>query len=133
MPRPKLLKIRLIYEVAGAPAPLEIDIDPAKTSSIFFDQHAAEEILGGFYEGLVNKRTISKEEAIARFGIRAEAWFAKGQASLPLNKAFLKLAWGADTKIASRKAPAPTDPRSDPGSLPMILIKDKSCMPGGHP
>lgn len=128
MSRPKLLKIRLIYSVEGSTVPLELDIDPATTTSLFLDEHAAVEILGGFYDG--QKRSITKDQAIARFGIRAEAWFPKGKDVLPLNKAFMKLAWGKETKRASLKSNRQVDSQADPNSLPMLLKKDPTCMPG---
>jgi hypothetical protein len=131
MTRPKLLKIRLIYSVEGSPVPLELDIDPARTTSLFLDEHAAVEILGGFYEG--KGRTITRDEAIARFGARAETWFPKGKEVLPLDKALLKKAWGQEVKKSTRKPRALTDPRADPTSLPMMIMKDPSCMPTGEP
>jgi len=128
MSRPKLLKIRLIYSVEGSTVPLELDIDPATTTSLFLDEHAAVEILGGFYDG--QKKSITKDQAIARFGIRAQAWFPKGKDVLPLNKAFMKLAWGKETKRTSLKSNRRVDSQADPNSLPMILKKDPTCMPG---
>lgn len=131
MPRPKLLKIRLIYSVEGSPVPLEVDLDPCRTTSLFFDEQAAVEILGAFYEG--KDKTITRDQAIARFGTRAEAWFPKGKDELPLNKKFLKLAWGDDTKKGARRSKILTAPRADPQSLPMMITKDPYCMPSGEP
>lgn len=131
MTRPKLLKIRLIYSVEGSPVPLELDLDPATTTSLFLDEHAAVDILGAFYEG--KGRVITRDQAIARFGTRAEAWFPKGKESLPLDKAFLKKAWGGDTKKKAPRRGARTVPRADPNSLPMMLMKDPSCLPTGEP
>jgi len=131
MTRPKLLKIRLIYSVEGSTVPLELDLDPATTTSLFLDEHAAVEILGAFYEG--KGRDITRDQAIARFGTRAEAWFPKGKESLPLDKAFLKKAWGDDTKKTTKRRGARTVPKADPGSLPMMLMKDPSCLPSGEP
>jgi hypothetical protein len=130
MPRPKLLKIRLIYTVEGAEVPLEIDLDPCNTTSLFFDEHAAVEILGGYYES--QNRTITRDAAIARFGARAEAWFPKGKEELPLDKKFLKLAWGDDKKKVRDSKPR-LDPRANPDSLPMLMKKDPNCMPSGYP
>ncbi len=131
MPRPKLLKIRLIYSVEGSPVPLEVDLDPCRTASLFFDEEAAVEILGAFYEG--KGKTITRDQAIARFGTRAEAWFPKGKDELPLNKKFLKLAWGTELKKVPRGAKSRMEPRADPQSLPMVLVKDPECMPSGQP
>ncbi len=131
MARPKLLKIRLIYSVEGSLIPLEIDVDPCKTTSLFFDEHAAVEILGAFYEG--KGKTITRDQAIARFGTRAEAWFPKGKEELPLNKKFLKLAWGVEQKKTVRAHKSRTDPRADPQTLPMMIMKDPDCMPSGQP
>lgn len=131
MPRPKLLKIRLIYSVEGSQIPLEIDVDPCRTTSLFFDEHAAVEILGAFYDG--KGRTISRDQAIARFGTRAEAWFPKGKDKLPLDKAFLKLAWGSEVKGTRRGTKVQMDPRANPDSLPMLLMKGPDCMPSGQP
>jgi hypothetical protein len=132
MPRPKLLKIRLIYSQEGTQIPLEIDLDPCKTTSLFFDEHAAVEILGGFYEN--QNRTITRDQAIARFGTRAQAWFPKGKDELPLNKAFLKRAWGDDKKKkATRGSECRMDARANADSLPMMVIKDPDCMPSGYP
>jgi hypothetical protein len=132
MPRPKLEKIRLIYKVAGSETHLEMDLDPARTTSLFFDEHAAVEILGGFYESL--NRTITKDQAIARFGIRAEAWFPKGKEVLPLNKEFMKLAWGEDKKEDKKRSThgeCLAFQRADLNSLPMVVGKDPTCMPNG--
>ncbi len=131
MPRPKLEKIRLIYKVEGSEVPLEVDLDPCRTTSLFFDEHAAVEILGGFYEN--QNRTITRDQAIARFGTRAEAWFPKSKDALPLNKAFMKLAWGDDMKKGARRSKILTAPRADPQSLPMLISKDPTCMPTGEP
>ena len=132
MPRPKLLKIRLIYAVEGSQIPLELDIDPCRTTSLFFDEHAAVEILGAFYEG--KGKSITRDQAIARFGTRAEAWFPKGKDELPLNKKFLKLAWGTEqTRKTARGGGSRMDPRADATSLPMLLAKDETCMPSGQP
>jgi hypothetical protein len=131
MPRPKLLKIRLIYSVEGTQIPLELDIDPSKATSLFFDEHAAVEILGGYYDG--QKRTITRDQAIARFGARAEAWFPKDKDEMPLDKKFLKQAWGSETEKPRRGAKAQEDHRANPESLPMLLIKDPTCMPSGGP
>lgn len=132
MPRPKLEKIRLIYTVEGSTVPLEIDLDPCRTTSLFFDEHATVEILGGFYESL--NRTITRDQAIARFGTRAEAWFPKGKDSLPLNKAFMKLAWGDDKKKRTKGgSDCMVSLRADPNSLPMLITKDPSCLPTGQP
>jgi len=132
MPRPKLLKIRLTYSVEGSQIPLEMDIDPARTTSLFLDEHAAVEILGGFYEG--GNRTIARDQAIARFGTRAEAWFPKGVESLPLNKAFMKLVWGDDKrKGAASGSKGGANLRTDANALPMLVTKDPTCMPGGDP
>ena len=131
MPRPKLLKIRLIYSQEGTQVPLEIDLDPCKTTSLFFDEHAAVEILGGFYEN--QNRIITRDQAIARFGTRAEAWFPKGKEEQPLNKAFLKRAWGDDTKKATRRPECRMDPRANPEGLPMMVMKDPECLPSGYP
>jgi hypothetical protein len=89
------------------------------------------EILGAFYEG--KDKTITRDQAIARFGTRAEAWFPKGKDELPLNKKFLKLAWGDDTKKGARRSKILTAPRADPQSLPMMITKDPYCMPSGEP
>ncbi len=129
MSRPKLLKIRLIYSVEGSTVPLELDIDPATTNALFLDEKAVVEILGGFYDG--RKQTMTKEEAIARFGIRAEAWFPRGKDVLPLNKAFMKLVWGKDTKKAARKSNVRLDARADPEYLPMLVRKTPGCPPSG--
>jgi hypothetical protein len=131
MPRPKLEKIRLIYRVEGSLVPLEIDLDPCRTTSLFFDEHATVEILGGFYEN--QNRTITRDQAIARFGTRAEAWFPAGKDSLPLDKAFMKLAWGDDKKKAKHDSECMLSMRADPNGLPMLITKDPSCMPGGQP
>ena len=132
MPRPKLLKIRLIYSVEGSPIPLEIDVDPCKTTSLFLDDQAAVEILGAFYEG--KGKTITRDQAIARFGTRAEAWFPKGKGELPLDKKFLKLAWGVEPpKKATRGNKAQSDPRANPETLPMMIMKDPGCLPSGYP
>lgn len=131
MTRPKLLKIRLIYSVEGTPVPLELDLDPATTTSLFLDEHAAVEILGAFYEG--KGRDITRDQAIARFGTRAEAWFPKGKDTLPLDKAFLKKAWGDDTKQKAPRHGARSVPKADPASLPMMLMKDPGCLPSGEP
>jgi hypothetical protein len=131
MPRPKLLKIRLIYSVEGSQVPLELDIEPAKVTSLFFNEHAAVEILGGFYEGA--GRIITRDQAIARFGTRAEGWFPKDKDSLPLNKALLKLAWGNDTKKPTRKSGARVEAPADVHPLPVVLMKDPSCLPSGGP
>jgi len=131
MPRPKLLKIRLIYAVEGTQIPLELDIDPAKATSLFFDEHAALEILGGYYDS--QKRTITRDQAIARFGARAEAWFPKGKEELPLDKKFLKQAWGSEVQKPHRGSHVGVDPRANPDSLPMMLVKDPSCLPSGYP
>ncbi len=131
MPRPKLLKIRLIYAVEGSQVPLELDIDPCRTSSLFFDEQAAVEILGAFYEG--KNKTITRDQAIARFGTRAEAWFPKGKDTLPLNKKFLKLAWGMESKRATRRSKTQGDTRADADSLPMLICKDPTCYPSGQP
>ena len=131
MPRPKLLKIRLIYSQEGTTVPLEIDLDPCTTTSLFFDAHAAVEILGGFYEN--QNRTITRDQAIARFGTRAEAWFPKGKDKLPLNKAFLKQVWGDDTKKVTRGPECRMDPRANADGLPMVVMKDPGCMPSGYP
>ena len=131
MPRPKLLKIRLIYAVEGSQVPLELDIDPCRTTSLFFDEEAAVEILGAFYEG--KNKTITRDQAIARFGTRAEAWFPKGKDTLPLNKKFLKLAWGMESKRATRRNKTQGDTRADADSLPMLLMKDPICLPSGYP
>ncbi len=131
MPRPKLLKIRLIYSVEGSQIPMELDVDPCRTTSLFFDEHAAVEILGAFYDG--KGRTITRDQAIARFGTRAEAWFPKGKAELPLNKTFLKLAWGLETRKSRRGVSACMDPRADPNGLPMMICKDPDCLPTGYP
>ncbi|MBK9796594.1 MAG: hypothetical protein IPP58_08835 [Holophagaceae bacterium] len=130
MPRPQLLKIRLIYAVEGSQVPLELDVDPCRTTSLFFDEQAAVEILGAFYEG--KGKTITRDQAIARFGTRAEAWFPKGKDELPLNKKFLKLAWGMESK-RPRRSKAQGDPRADADSLPMLLMKGPDCMPSGQP
>jgi hypothetical protein len=130
MPRPKLLKIRLIYTVEGAEVPLEIDLDPCNTTSLFFDEHAAVEILGGYYES--QNRTIKRDVAIARFGSRAEAWFPEGKTELPLDKKFLKLAWGDDKK-KTRASECRMDPRANMETQPMMLMKDPGCMPSGFP
>ncbi|MBP1770964.1 MAG: hypothetical protein H6P99_127 [Holophagaceae bacterium] len=131
MTRPKLLKIRLIYSVEGSPVPLELDLDPATTTSLFLDEHAAVDILGAFYEG--KGRVITRDQAIARFGTRAEAWFPKGKDTLPLDKAFLKKAWGDDTKKKATRRGARSVPKADPTTLPMMLMKDPSCLPSGEP
>lgn len=131
MTRPKLLKIRLIYSVEGSPVPLELDLDPATTTSLFLDEHAAVEILGAFYEG--KGRDITRDQAIARFGTRAEAWFPKGKDTLPLDKAFLKKAWGEEVKRRPGKQKCMADPRANPDSLPMMLMKDPTCLPSGEP
>ncbi len=131
MSRPKLLKIRLIYSVEGTQIPLEQDIDPAKATALFFDEHAAVEILGGFYEG--RGKTISKDQAIARFGIRAEGWFPKGKDEVALDKKFLKQAWGSNAEKPRRGTNLQMDPRANPESLPMMIIKDPSCWPSGQP
>jgi hypothetical protein len=131
MPRPKLEKIRLIYRVEGSLVPLELDVDPARTTSLFFDEHAVVEILGGFYES--ENRTITRDQAIARFGTRAEAWFPKDKDSLPLNKAFMKLAWGNDKKKATQDSKCLANYRADPNSLPVMVSKDATCMPTGDP
>lgn len=131
MPRPKLLKIRLIYSVEESQVPLELDIEPAKVTSLFFNEHAAVEILGGFYEGAA--RTITRDQAIARFGARAEAWFPEGKDSLPLDKAFLKLAWGADTRKSTSDTAGQVYPRANVHALPVVLMKDPECMPSGGP
>jgi hypothetical protein len=131
MPRPKLLKIRLIYAVEGSQVPLEIDVDPCRTTSLFFDEQAAVEILGAFYEG--KGKTITRDQAIARFGTRAEAWFPKGKTELPLNKKFLKLAWGVESKRSTRRSKTQGDTRADADSLPMLLMKDPICLPSGYP
>lgn len=130
MPRPKLLKIRLIYTVEGTQIPLEVDIDPCKATSLFFDEHAAVEILGAYYES--QNRTITRDATIARFGTRAEAWFPKGKEELPLDKKLLKLAWGDDKK-KTRDAKSRMDPRANPDSLPMLMMKDATCLPSGYP
>jgi hypothetical protein len=130
MPRPKLLKIRLIYMVEGTEVPLEVDVDPAKATSLFFDEHAAVEILGGFYES--QNRTITRDAAIARFGARAEAWFPSGKDELPLDKKFMKLAWGDDKKRV-RDSKSRMDPRANVHSLPVMIVKDPTCMPSGNP
>lgn len=129
MPRPKLLKIRLIYSVEGSTVPLELDIDPATTNALFLDEKAVVEILGGFYEG--RKQTMTKDQAIARFGIRAEAWFPRGKDELPLNKAFMKLVWGKEAKRTARKSNVRLDPRVDPEHLPMLVRKTPTCIPSG--
>jgi hypothetical protein len=135
MARPCLLKVRLYYEVEGTPVPLEIELDACKVTALFFDDHAAVEILGGFYDG--QKKTITKDEAIARFGTRAEAWFPAGKSSLPLNKAFIAKAWGgagrAKTSKALKSKSIEVDPRANPDTQPFMLIKDPSCMPSGYP
>jgi len=133
MPRPKLEKIRLIYKVAGSETPLEMDLDPARTTSLFFDEHAAVEILGGFYES--KNRTITKDQAIARFGIRAEAWFPAGKTEVPLNKAFMKLAWGNDKKDGKKTGHGEclVFQRADVNALPMSIGKDPDCWPNGNP
>ena len=131
MSRPKLLKIRLIYSVEGSQVPLEIDVDPCRTTSLFFDEQAAVDILGAFYDD--KGKTITRDQAIARFGTRAEAWFPKGKDELPLNKKFLKLAWGLETKKPRRGGSARMDPRADPNGLPMIICKDPDCLPSGYP
>ena len=131
MSRPKLLKIRLIYSVEGSQVPLEIDVDPCRTTSLFFDEQAAVEILGAFYDG--TGKTITRDQAIARFGTRAEAWFPKGKDELPLNKKFLKLAWGLETKKPRRGGCARMDPRADPNGLPMMICKDPTCLPTCYP
>jgi len=131
MPRPKLLKIRLIYSVEGSQVPLEIDVDPCRTTSLFFDQQAAVEILGAFYDD--QGKTITRDQAIARFGTRAEAWFPKGKDELPLNKTFLKLAWGMESKRSIRRGKVKGDPRADPNGLPMVICKAPDCMPSGYP
>lgn len=131
MPRPKLLKIRLIYSVEGSQIPLEIDVDPCRTTSLFFDEHAAVEILGAFYDG--RGKTITRDQAIARFGTRAEAWFPKGKDELPLDKKFLKLAWGSETQKPRRGGSVRVDPRADPNSLPVVICKAPDCMPSGYP
>jgi hypothetical protein len=130
MPRPKLLKIRLIYAMEGSQVPLEIDVDPCRTTSLFFDDHAAVEVLGGYYES--QNRTITRDAAIARFGARAEAWFPMGKEELPLDKKFLKLAWGDDKK-KTRAADCRMDTRADKDSLPMMLMKGPDCLPSGYP
>lgn len=129
MPRPKLLKIRLIYSVEGSTVPLELDIDPATTNALFLDEKAVVEILGGFYEG--RKQTMTKDQAIARFGIRAEAWFPRGKDELPLNKAFMKLVWGKEGKRTARKSGVRLDARADPEYLPMLVRKTPTCIPSG--
>lgn len=131
MSRPKLLKIRLIYSVEGSQVPLEIDVDPCRTTSLFFDEQAAVEILGAFYDD--QGKTITRDQAIARFGTRAEAWFPKGKDELPLNKKFLKLAWGTEMQKPRRSSSVRVDPRADVNGLPMIICKDPSCMPTGYP
>lgn len=131
MSRPKLLKIRLIYSVEGSQVPLEIDVDPCRTTSLFFDEQAAVDILGAFYDD--KGKTITRDQAIARFGTRAEAWFPKGKDELPLNKKFLKLAWGLEAKKPRRGGGARMDPRADPNGLPMIICKDPDCLPSGYP
>lgn len=131
MSRPKLQKIRLIYTVEGSHVPLEMDLDPAKVTSLFLDEHAAVEILGGFYDG--QGKHITRDQAIARFGARAEAWFPTGVNSLPLNKAFMKLAWGQEGHKVAMSASLAVDPRASSNSLPMLLSKDPSCMPSGDP
>ena len=131
MPRPKLLKIRLIYSVEGSPIPLEMDLDPARTTSLFLDEHAVVEILGGFYES--ENRSITRDQAIARFGIRAEAWFPKGEVSLPLDKAFMKRVWGDEQKKGTRGSKGLVNLRADAQALPMLVTKDPTCMPGGDP
>ncbi|MFN7959558.1 MAG: hypothetical protein U0P46_14680 [Holophagaceae bacterium] len=131
MSRPKLLKIRLIYSVEGSPIPLEIDVDPCRTTSLFFDEQAAVDILGAFYDG--KGKTITRDQAIARFGTRAEAWFPKGKDELPLNKKFLQLAWGLESKRSIRRGKVKGDPRADPDGLPMVICKDPDCMPSGYP
>lgn len=131
MSRPRLLKVRLYYAVDGSPVPLEIELDACKVTSLFFDEHAAVEILGGYYQG--TRKTITKDEAIARFGIRAEAWFPKGKEEVPLDKAFIRKAWGADAKTRRTKASARMDPRASEDTLPFMLIKDPSCWPSGYP
>lgn len=132
MPRPKLIRIRLVYQVDGSPIPLEVDVEPSRTSCLFFDEHSAVEILGGFYE--TEKRFITRDQAIARFGTRAEAWFPKGKERLPLNKAFMKLAWG---KVMSRKAARGANGLparcADPTNVPGVICKDETCLPGGQP
>jgi hypothetical protein len=131
MPRPKLLKIRLIYDVDGTEVPSEIDIDPCTTTSLFFDEHAAVEILGGYYES--QNCTITRDAAIARFGARAEAWFPKGKTELPLDKKFLKQAWGDDKKKKTRASECLMDHRANVDSLPMLIKKDPTCLPSGYP
>ncbi|MBI1752106.1 MAG: hypothetical protein HY014_11685 [Acidobacteria bacterium] len=131
MARPKLLKIRLIYSVEDSTVPLELDLDPCRTTSLFLDEHAAVEILGGFYES--KKREITRDQAIARFGTRAEAWFPKGKDCLPLNKAFMKKVWGLSTKKTGRSSDVVVAPRADPDSLPMVICKDPGCWPTGEP
>jgi len=131
MPRPKLEKIRLIYKVEGSQVPLEVDLDPCRTTSLFFDEHATVEILGGFYES--QNRNITRDQAIARFGTRAEAWFPAGKDSLPLNKAFMKLAWGDDKKKVKHGSECMVYQRADLDSLPMVIGKDPTCMPSGNP
>lgn len=131
MSRPKLLKIRLIYSVEGSQTPLEIDVDPCRTTSLFFDEQAAVDILGAFYDG--KGKTITRDQAIARFGTRAEAWFPKGKDELPLNKKFLQLAWGLESKRSIRRGKVKGDPRADPDGLPMVICKDPDCMPSGYP
>lgn len=131
MSRPKLLKVRLYYQVEGQSTPLEIELDARKVTSLYFDEQAAVEILGGFYEG--RRRTITKDEAIARFGLRAEAWFPKDKTELPLDKAFLRKAWGAEGAKKRRARAAEADARASLDTLPFMLIKDPSCWPSGYP
>jgi len=132
MARPKLLKIRLVYSVEDSTVPLELDLDPARTTCLFLDEQAVVEILGGFYES--KGREITRDQAIARFGTRAEAWFPKGKQSLPLNKAFMKKVWGEDKKTGSaRRGQALSNFRADPSTLPMLITKDPYCMPSGDP
>ena len=142
MSRPKLLKIRLIYSVEGSQIPLEIDVDPCRTTSLFFDEQAAVDILGAFYDD--KGKTITEvADAWAPYLTMAEGIriVAKAFTTVLLGGVEREAAQrlvasellGVETKKPRRGGSARMDPRADPNGLPMMICKDPTCLPTGYP